>query len=152
MMIEELVEYYYEPDKASRLKSFGKFYQDYIIETESETSIKYPFDLAYYILLNFHPKTKPVLWRILVTQLYLYNAIINIYEWKNKERIAISELPEDFKPIKDIPQLNTPKDLDWRQYQSEATDGQVLVEPYEAVKKYLSKSKLAYLMHPSIFY
>ena len=79
-MSEALVEYYDKPDTTPRLKSFGKFKKDYVKEYVNDKGqksfrVEAPFDIAFMILKNFHPKVKPVLWRILVAQLYIYNAI-----------------------------------------------------------------------------
>ncbi|HKG87869.1 MAG TPA: hypothetical protein VKA95_06045 [Nitrososphaeraceae archaeon] len=141
-MTEALIEYYYEPDKTPRLKSFGKFTGEYIkvkIKTEKvngktevrkKVKVLHPFNLIYNILLNFHPMAKPVLWRILIAQLYLYNAIRNVYD-RNPTEV-------DFKPIKTIPELlQKPEEMDWR-IASEASDSKVLVNPFKAVEKYLS--------------
>jgi hypothetical protein len=86
-MTEALIEYYDEPDKTPRIKSFGKFTSKYVTDSiakpeGSEKEVKTPFDRAYSILLFFRRDTKPVLWRILVEQLYLYNAIRCIYSIK----------------------------------------------------------------------
>ncbi|HEX5978971.1 MAG TPA: hypothetical protein VFY68_16935 [Nitrososphaeraceae archaeon] len=45
-----------------------------------------PFDIMGKLLLNFHPETKPVLWRILILQMYIYKAIKNIHLDREKAK------------------------------------------------------------------
>jgi hypothetical protein len=136
-MTEALIEYYYEPDKSLRLKSFGKFTSEYIKEKKVEP----PFNFIYNIFLNFHPSKKPVLWRILIAQLYLYDAIKHIYDIKkkNKNLQDSGELP-NYKCIKTIPEKERREELDWRKNSHEAKYNEVLVDPFAAVECYLQNS------------
>jgi hypothetical protein len=70
----------------------------------NEKRVESPFDKIYNIFKFFHPETKPVLWRILVEQLYLYNALKNVYDIKGNKnhKDAIKEL-KNRKPIERIP-------------------------------------------------
>lgn len=136
-MTEDLIEHYYEPDKALRLKSFGKFTNEYIKEKKVEP----PFDSIYNIFLNFHPSKKPVLWRILIAQLYLYDAIKHIYDIKkkNKNLQDSGELP-NYKSIKTIPEKERREELNWRKNGHEAKYNEVFVDPFAAVECYLQNS------------
>ena len=39
--------------------------------------VKVPFVFIVYIFYNFHPRTNPVLWRILIVQTHIYQGIKN---------------------------------------------------------------------------
>jgi hypothetical protein len=133
-MTEALIEYYNEPERTPRLRSFGRFTKKYFKKKDNEYEILPPFDQLYELLLNFHPQTKPVVWRILIAQLYLYDAIKNIYE-KPKDRDRAGSA-KDFKPIKPRTYLQNRADFDWRRG-NEATDMEVLNDPFNAVESYL---------------
>ena len=118
---EELIKQYNEPDKVPCIKSFGEFNKQYVIKDiwtgSNEKKVKPPFDGIYNLLRFFHPKTKPVLWWILIEQLYLYNAIIEVYKIRENPdhqnyQDAIEELRKN-KPIKRLPeeQLNNFKGI-----------------------------------------
>jgi hypothetical protein len=105
---EELIQHYNEPDKVQRIKSFGEFNKNYIIEENStgnnEKKVKPPFDRFYYLFEFFHPKTKPVLWRLLIEQVYLYNAIKEVYKIKESDNYYDRiEKQKKIKPIRRIP-------------------------------------------------
>jgi hypothetical protein len=119
---EALIEYPNESNKVSRIKSFGEFNRQYVSEDNSTTingkKVKLPFDKIYDLLEFFHPRTKPVLWRILIEQLYLYNAIIDVYILKEKHNYKdptekLIEKLDNNKPIKRLPenQLKDFKDI-----------------------------------------
>ena len=55
-----------------RLMSYHEFNEAYMEPTLHKT-----FETIVYIFHNFHPKTRPVLWRILLTQLHIYQTIKN---------------------------------------------------------------------------
>jgi hypothetical protein len=66
-------------DNNSRIKSFGEFEQQFFKESDNIASqSNNTFEVFFTIFSYFHPRTRPVLWRVLITQAYLYNAIKNI--------------------------------------------------------------------------
>jgi len=73
-----------------RIKSFGEFEQQFFEKSDSavphdNNSI---FEVFITIFSYFHPRTRPVLWRALITQAYLYNAIKNIRNADDKSNIS----------------------------------------------------------------
>jgi hypothetical protein len=105
---EELIKHYDEPNKVPRIKSFGEFNKQYVTGDNSlgssEKKVDSPFDRIYDLLHFFHPNTKPVLWRILIEQLYLYNAIKEVYEIKETDNYQDRvEKENKVKPIRRIP-------------------------------------------------
>jgi hypothetical protein len=83
-VFEKLVDLLIITDRQTRTKSVMS-YTDYDNEYFSEIKIV-PEELKIMIehrLMDFHPKANPVLWRILITQALLYDALKNIR--KDKE-------------------------------------------------------------------
>ena len=83
------------------------------------------------LLFNFHPNTKPVLWRMLITQAMLYSALKNIRE--NKD-------PPYIKGLKGMTDEEK-RHFDWRQKSNEATDNKVLNQPFIAAEEYLQNNE-----------
>jgi hypothetical protein len=116
-----------EPNGVSRCMSFGEFEEIY---NNANTTGK--FDSFREIFMNFHPKTRPVLWRILITQAHIYQALLLTREIKITAS-AEDQAPKLLKPISKEDRLK----LDWRQKREEATDEEVLYQPFEAALAYL---------------
>ena len=101
---EELISDYKDPDKVPRIKSFGEFNKQYVMDQKStginEKMVKPPFDRIYNLLEFFHPREKRVLWRILLEQLYLYNAIKDVYQTKEdtKEKSNLPNYKDAIRP------------------------------------------------------
>ncbi len=116
-----------ETNGISRCMSFSEFEEIY---NNANTTAK--FDSFREIFMNFHPKTRPVLWRILITQAHFYQALLLTREVKitnSKE----NHIPQLLKPLSKEARLK----LDWRQQPDEATDEEVLLHPFEAAHEYL---------------
>jgi hypothetical protein len=122
-----------EKDGTSRLMSFGEFEEHYFVPQP-----KKPFDSAVELFFYFRPDTRPVLWRILLMQAHIYQALKRVYELRDKQQ------PLD-SPLIIIPNDQRKEDFDWRRNVSEGTDDRVLVEDYLAIEKYLRR-KLGELM------
>jgi hypothetical protein len=129
---EALIEHYSQPEKVLRIKTFGEFNKKYVMKNDmieiNGKRVETPFDRIYRIFKFFHPETKPVLWRILVEQLYLYNALKNVYKINgNKSHKHAIKALKDSKPIQRIPE--------------DQRDGFVFRElSFLAVEKYLWES------------
>jgi len=113
-MLEELFTY---DDKGNlHILSYGKFEKRFF-----EPDVKEPFIEITHIFHKFHPKTSPVLWRILVTQAHAHIAIKKVSKMKEGTSNRISEVLE-VMPIED-----RRKYLDWRQSGHSVRDDEVLV-------------------------
>ena len=66
----------------------------------------------------FHPKTRPVLWRVLLTQAYLYNAIRNIRNTQEKDYLTTNF--DKFKKLFEIEE--TKLKCDWKQPHETVSD------------------------------
>jgi hypothetical protein len=119
-----------DPDGVSRCMSFGEFEEAY---KKKETLQN--FENMSTIFLYFHPKTRPVLWRMLITQAHINESLLST------RQIKLASLDEKSTPKLAIKPLtsDTRQKLDWRQSPDEATDEEVLVQPFEVARMYLCR-------------
>ena len=129
-----------DPETVWRVRTFIEFQNEF--ELEGGSILRTALERCSYLFEKFHPRRRPVLWRILVIQAYLYKALSVIREEHN----------EDF----DIRSLKTWAEdlrlkLDWRAKPEEenADYSEVLCRPFDTAEKYLSK-KLAPLFKPTL--
>lgn len=111
-----------DESKLMRTISYGEFEKAFR-DKESET---YKANIVFVkALLNFHPATRPVLWRILIAQICLYRLLIGV-------------------PAADLFKLSDEKrgQFDWRRTSSEASDEEALTVPFEAARQYLKSHGL----------
>ena len=131
-MIEALI--LVENGKDVRIKSFGEFELEFFEQPdETKTIIRSDrFEIFNTLFSYFHPKTRPVLWRTLITQAYLYNAIINIR--KNPDK--------DFANIEGIRKLfnmeATKLECNWKQ-PNEVIFDEDFMRPFKASENYIRK-------------
>jgi hypothetical protein len=95
-----------------RCMSFGEFERIYKGDTK--------FDAFIELFQNFHPKMRPVLWRILIDQAHIYKALLRTREMKltsSKERQTAKLLA----PLSEKERL----DFDWRQSNEKGTDEEI---------------------------
>jgi len=111
-----------------RLRSFGEFETEYY---DQNSPIGAGFSILTDMFLHFHPKARPVLWRMLVSQAHIYEALLEASE-KGVAEHAVS--------VKPFPE-NKRGNFDWRSKNYGATDEAVLVEPFAVAVEYL-KAKL----------
>lgn len=64
-----------EADGSERVMDFLEF-QEAIENRKSKERVRPTYDRIIYFLEGFHPRTRPVLWRILVAQAHIYQALI----------------------------------------------------------------------------
>lgn len=115
---------------SERCMNYGEFAAAYCLKGK----IADAFAPVAALFVDFHPKTRPVLWRLLVAQFHLYEALIQARELK------ISNSPHDpaklLKPLAD----DQKKVLDWRSYAIQGEDDEVLVLPFKAAESYLNEN------------
>jgi hypothetical protein len=109
--------------------SYGEFESIY-----RDEKIREKFNAFADLFLDFHPRTRPVLWRVLIVQAHLYEALLRARELQPS--ISHDHLtPKLLRPI-------AKEDLwryDWRQSNKEASDEEVLIEPCKAAQVYLQE-------------
>jgi len=129
-LLDNVVDALIVSDKTSpaRCLSFGEFETKY---QNKASDVHKTFASVVGLFLNFHPATRPVLWRILITQLHL-----------NKAILAESEL--DFEPhnaphaLLKIPTKDRLGRYDWRSKDSTVSDSD-LEQPFDVAEKFLNK-------------
>jgi len=129
-LLDNVVDALIVSDKTSpaRCLSFGEFETKY---QNKASDVHKTFASVVGLFLNFHPATRPVLWRILITQLHL-----------NKAILAESEL--DFEPhnaphaLIKIPTKDRLGRYDWRSKDSTVSDSD-LEQPFDVAEKFLNK-------------
>lgn len=109
-----------------RLFSFGEFVN--MREENSEVFTR-RFGRAVELFLNFHPQTRPVLWRILLTQCAIYRWIRN----------SVTESSAALTPQALQESIEERHEFDWRKQGDMTLDATVLVDPFNAVETYFAK-------------
>jgi hypothetical protein len=79
------------------------------------------------LLLDFHPQTRPILWRILLTQAHLHWALLQTF---------IAESNMAISPIDCIDEAHM-KEFDWRAISSQVSSHEAVDEPFQAAQNYL---------------
>lgn len=127
-VVEGLIEFD-EYDKIYRIISFGQFEK----RLESEEEYSYLYDDIFYIFLDFHPGTRPILWRILVTQAIIYKILLE------SSRYGVNEMPPITTLIANSVSKNFCKEFDWRKEgeKKERPAEYVYEEPFKVAQTYL---------------
>jgi hypothetical protein len=117
-----------------RIKSFGEFEQQYFKKDKSISSddSNEPFEVFFTLFSYFHPRTRPVLWRVLLTQAFLYNAIKNIRNGKDFNTSNFDEFVNLFEVE------NVKSRCNWIQ-SHEAVPDEEFNMPFKAAQKYLEE-------------
>jgi hypothetical protein len=105
-----------DKETGPRIKSFGEFEQEFFEKRNNNNPIIISpdnrFEVLFTLFSYFHPKTRPVLWRVLLTQAYLYNAIRNIRNAEDRDDLTTTNF-DNFKKLFDIEE--TKLKCDWKQ-------------------------------------
>jgi hypothetical protein len=129
-LVESLI--FNERDSISRVMSFGEFEETYFDGVNEKGSNKARFETFITLFSYFHPKARPVLWRILVTQSFLYNAIKNI---RNMDKINLSQLT-DVTNLFNIEEARI--NCEWRQHGENVSNTEFEI-PFRVAEKYLEQ-------------
>jgi hypothetical protein len=121
-----------------RVMTFAEFQSEF--EHEGGSGLRTAFNHCDYLFKKFHPRSRQVLWRMLVIQAYLYNALLKIGEG--------DQLKSDIKSVMTLPEQLRRK-LDWRAKAEDEDDSIVLFQPFDTAEKYLSE-RLAPLFESAI--
>ncbi len=119
----------HETDSVFRCMSYGEFENAY-----KDPELGKKFSGFADVFLDFHPRKRPVLWRILITHVHIYEALLRARE------IKISASPKGItsKLLEPIAEEKV-KRYDWRQSFEEATDEEVFIEPFKVAQAYLQE-------------
>jgi hypothetical protein len=123
-----------EDGKDVRIKSFGEFEFEFFEKVDETKPSPHSdrFEIFYTLFSYLHPKTRPVLWRTLITQAYLYNAIINIRKSPDKEFTNF----EDIKKVFNIEGIKL--ECNWKQ-PNEVISDEDFLKPFKASDNYIRK-------------
>jgi len=114
---------------SSRIKSFGEIETDW---WDKNSSLAKSLPRIIRLLLNFHPARRPVLWRILIVQAHLYDALVKMRE----NKLHGDTTPE--KPLRILPKEAQQK-LDWRNPQKKEVTDKELVVPFAVAQRYFER-------------
>ncbi|MDX6404845.1 MAG: hypothetical protein QOH70_2300 [Blastocatellia bacterium] len=127
-ILDNLIDALIAPIEAGKVrwKTYGEFEREF---AEDGSEVRRQFEDFADILERFHPKTRPVLWRMLWTQTLIYKQIIESQSTSvgTSSRVGLAAIS---------PKLPVGS-LDWRTDSNEAPDDTVLIVPERVAKKYL---------------
>jgi hypothetical protein len=109
------------------LKSYGEFEKAYYNDAQVRDDLQFLVD----IFIDFHPRTRPVLWRLLITQIHLCEGIADTAEMRGQTLTA------DYRPLRRLSE-DTCKKFDWRPRGKGSSNEQVLKEPFNAAEQFLA--------------
>lgn len=114
------------PNKKMRWKTYGQFELEF---KNQQSDTLATFRTFADLLHGFHPKERPVLWRMLWTQSLLYQRIVESQSSSGRlsSRVGLAAVS---------PRLPTGS-LDWRQDPNEASNEEVLIVPERVAQEYL---------------
>jgi hypothetical protein len=112
--------------EVGRVMSFGEFQGAYV---PAESPTRRALDRIGYLFDEFHPATRPVLWRILLTQANLYTALLR--------SVGAAELTSEEGWQRIISAEERP-DFDWRRSQ-DSDDQSIVSEPFGVSAQYLAR-------------
>ena len=119
-----------ESNETWRLMSFAEFEREYLNE---DSNLHKAFKRIEYLFDQFHPKTRPVLWRILVVQANLYSILLQTRSM-NSRALNISAIIENNTLDK--------TQFDWRNEKEKNEPGINIDEPSMIYKKYFDNNVL----------
>jgi hypothetical protein len=113
-------------DQAVQWKTYGQFESEY--KDKSSDTYRRLGDFAD-VLHRFHPRTRPVLWRMLCTQTLIYKQILESQSEAggSKSRIGFMSVSPSLPP----------RGLDWRCDKSEVSEEEALLVPQNVAQEYL---------------
>ena len=108
-------------DDSRRIRTFSEFEECYSLDAEDFRSVTDAF-------WRFHPKRRPILWRILIAQAHLCEMFVSARDTRGAAWANIGRL--------DMMSMGSCGTFDWRESVDEATDAAVLMEPFNVARAY----------------
>jgi hypothetical protein len=114
-----------EPDGLQRVMSFGEFETG--LHSDNST-VNNTFSFVRDMMTGFHPETRPTLWRMLIAQAHIYDAIVRFHKENadDKKLIVVPIREKDREPFY------------WRRNPNDIERTQ-LDEPFNVAEAYLRK-------------
>lgn len=107
--------------------SFGEFHAMYKNKTPE---LYEKFDHVATVVRDFHPRTRPVFWRMLITQAHIYQALVRSREMQMRP-------PDEAKPLVQLIEPCDRAAFDWRAGGEDASEREALAEPFDVAQQYL---------------
>jgi len=118
--------------EVERIKDVSVFIHEFFTaQTENyylEETVHEPIKSVKDLLDIFHPKNKPILWRILMTQAFLYQILLRISQYESQS----TEESSSFQPF-----VFSFERLDWHKQEDNISYDEVFINPVSSVKEYL---------------
>jgi hypothetical protein len=111
-----------DPDAPLRHRTYGEFEDEY-----RNGSAREQMAPAVRLLSSFHPRTHPVLWRMLVVQSHLHRAIGRTFA----ENVGVVVTPTQALPVEERSKF------DWREPGASETEDDAVAAPFRAAHAYL---------------
>ncbi|MEI7553923.1 hypothetical protein [Candidatus Chlorohelix sp.] len=129
--IDEVVEAFivYDPNLGKeRRKSYSEFVTDF---SSGETSISQKFESLRIMFKDFHPETKPILWRVLILQAHLYQAFRTASDSNRPDSVHKKKLT--------VTNFSFPKQYSfyWLWVKEESKEQERMREPFKVAEQYL---------------
>ncbi len=115
-----------DPDGSLRHRTYGEFEEAY----RSNEKLRDVFAPARRLLQTFHPRTHPVLWRMLITQAHLHRAIARTFVEDPGVIVSPSAAITD----------DERRAFDWREPDAPETEEMALDAPFQAARSYLESA------------
>jgi hypothetical protein len=124
-----------DADGGAHVMSFAEFETEY---ARADSTVRRAFDRISYLFDGFHPRTRPVLWRLILAQAALYRVLLKMPRDRMPEDGTSNEMVEQLRRLAAFSDGERTQ-LDWRQAGEEVEDAAVLVQPFEAVDAYVAQ-------------
>lgn len=128
--LEMIVENLISTSGPARCKTFGEFSADFKQQDGNGTEFT---AILQEVFEGFHPKRKPILWRVLITQVALYDAFINAQRPASNVQSLLRDSASRFGTPEQM------KEFDWRIDNSDSADGEDVSRVFEVARMYLTK-------------
>jgi hypothetical protein len=123
--VESLIVRIHEPDGGLRVMGFGEFESEL---HKKDSTVGQAFTIVRDLFTSFHPAKRPVLWRVLVTQVHLYTAILRFHRGDTTDGLIIRPTPVEDR-----------KRFYWKREPTDV-DRQKMEEPFTLAEAYLRKN------------
>lgn len=88
--VESLIVRDHEPDGELRIRSFGEFEAAF----HQEGPLRENFAIVRDIIANFHPRLRPIFWRMLITQAHIHRSIVEFhYDQGGSQSLVVTPIP-----------------------------------------------------------
>jgi hypothetical protein len=111
-----------DKDVPPRVMTWGEFENRM---HEQASGVRKAFDHVWGLFDGFHPRTRPVLWQMLIAQTLLFQAFIDYGDAKRKTHSKVILSPADTKQF------------DWRGPNDDDTDEEAVQRPFRAAAEYV---------------